>query len=77
MVFGYSFMPARSFSLLQAPTLENYVSVVSESYYISFAWSVSLAALTVLLLFPICYPVAYGMARLFGKWANLVTVLIA
>ena len=77
LVFGYSFMPARTFSLAQNPTLENYFSVVAESYYLSFFWSLALASITVVLLVLICYPIAYGMAKLFGKWANLITVLIA
>lgn len=77
MVLAYSFMPPRTFSLLQAPTLDNYVSVVSASYYISFFWSVFLALVTVALLLVIAYPIAYGMAKLFGKWANLVTLLVA
>jgi len=77
MVLGYSFMPSKTFALNSVPTLENYLSVVSDSYYISFFWSLFLAALTVILLFPICYPIAYGMAKLFGKWANLVTAFVA
>jgi spermidine/putrescine transport system permease protein len=77
MVLGYSFMPPKTFALNSMPTLENFVSVISQSYYLSFLWSLFLAALTVLLLFPICYPIAYGMAKLFGKWANLVTAVIA
>ena len=77
MVVGYSFMPSKSFSLVQVPTLENYVSIVTDSYYISFFWSLAMAAITVVLLFLICYPIAYGMAKLFNKWANLVTALIA
>jgi spermidine/putrescine transport system permease protein len=77
MVFGYSFMPPKTFSLFQMPTLTNYVSVISDSYYISFSWSLLLAAVTVVVLFFITYPIAYGMAKLFGKWANLITVLIA
>ena len=77
MVFAYSFMPPKTFSLLQTPTLENFVSVVTDSYYISFSWSVFLALITVVLLVLITYPIAYGMAKLFGKWANLVTLLIA
>ena len=77
MVFAYSFMPPRTFSLAQAPTLDNYFAVIHESYYISFLWSVWLASLTVALLLLICYPIAYGMAKLFGKWANLVTILVA
>ncbi len=77
MVIGYSFMPSKSFSLFQLPTLENYVSIVSDSYYISFFWSLAMALITVVLLFIICYPIAYGMAKLFNRWANLVTALIA
>jgi spermidine/putrescine transport system permease protein len=77
MVVGYSFMPSKSFSLFQVPTFENYVSIVSDSYYISFFWSLAMALITVVLLFIICYPIAYGMAKLFNRWANLVTALIA
>ena len=77
ILLGYSFMPPRTFSLLQAPTLANFVSVVTDSYYISFFWSLFLATTTVVLLFLVCYPIAYGMAKLFGWWANLVTALVA
>jgi spermidine/putrescine transport system permease protein len=77
IVVVYSFMPPRTFSMFQAPTLANFVSVVTDSYYISFFWSFALATVTVGLLLLVCYPIAYGMAKLFGKWANLVTVLIA
>ena len=77
IVLVYSFMPPGTFSMFQAPTIANFISVVSESYYISFFWSLGLSTVTVCLLLLICYPIAYGMARLFGKWANLVTVLIA
>ena len=77
MVIGYSFMPPRTFSLMQTPTVENYISVVTDSYYLSFFWSLFLASSAVVLLFLVCYPVAYGMAKLFGRWANLVTALIA
>ena len=77
MVFAYSFMPPKTFTLLQAPTVANFISVVSDSYYISFSWSVFLALITVVLLIAITYPIAYGMAKLFGNWANLITLLIA
>ena len=77
IVLAYSFMPPRTFSLRQAPTLANYASVISDSYYLSFFWSLFLAASAVLILFLVCYPIAYGMAKLFGRWANLVTALVA
>ena len=77
ILLGYSFMPPRTFSLAQAPTLANFVSVITDSYYLSFFWSLYLATATVVLLFLICYPIAYGMAKVFGRWANLVTALVA
>ncbi len=77
MVGAYSFMPSRSFSLNQIPTFENYISIIHDSYYLSFFWSLAMAVIVVILLFIICYPIAYGMAKLFNKWANLVTALIA
>ena len=74
-VIGYSFMPPRTFGLWQTPTLENYVSVFTGTSYISFLWSLGLGAATVLLLAVICYPVAYGLARVFGRWSTLLTLL--
>lgn len=77
LVVIYSFMPSKTFTLMQAPTFENYTSIINDSYYISFFWSLAMALTTVVLLFIICYPIAYGMAKLFNRWANLVTALIA
>lgn len=76
LVWWYSLMPPKTFTLAQAPTLDNFISSAAGSYYISFGWSLYLSAITVVILMLICYPVAYGMAKLFGKWANLITLLI-
>ena len=74
-VIWFSFMPARTFSLFAAPNLGNYITIFESTSYISFLWSLALAAVTVLLLALICYPVAYGLVRVFGKWAMLLTLL--
>jgi spermidine/putrescine transport system permease protein len=74
-VIGYSFMPERSFGLLHQPTFENYVAIFNGNSYISFGWSLFFAALTVALLALICYPIAYGLARVFGPWAPVITLL--
>jgi spermidine/putrescine transport system permease protein len=74
-VIGYSFMPERTFGLWQKPGLGNYVTIFHGTSYISFLWSLGLAAITVILLAFICYPVAYGLARVFGRWATLLTLL--
>jgi spermidine/putrescine transport system permease protein len=74
-VIGYSFMPERTFGLWQTPSFDNYITVFNSTSYISFLWSLGLAALTVTLLALICYPVAYGLARVFGRWSTLLTLL--
>jgi spermidine/putrescine transport system permease protein len=74
-VIGFSFIPARSFSLWQPWGLGNYADIFNSTSYLSFLWSLGLAAVTVLILAIICYPIAYGLARVFGKYATLVTLL--
>lgn len=74
-VIGFSFMPPRTFALNGEPTLENYVTIYESTTYISLLWSLGLAAATVVILIVICYPVAYGMVRVFGRWSSLVTIL--
>lgn len=74
-VIWFSFMPPRSFSFTGVPTLENYRTIFESTNYIAFLWSLGLAVVTVLLLALICYPVAYGLVRVFGKWSMLITLL--
>lgn len=74
-VIWFSFMPERTFSFAGTPTLENYRTIFDGTNYISFLWSLWLAFLTVACLAVICYPVAYGLVRVFGKWSMLLTLL--
>jgi len=68
-------MPPRTFTLDGQPTFENYVTIYESTTYISLLWSLGLAAATVVILILICYPVAYGMVRVFGRWSSFVTIL--
>jgi spermidine/putrescine transport system permease protein len=74
-VIGYSFMPARSFRLDHLPELGNYGEIFAGNSYISFGWSMLFAAMTVIILALICYPIAYGMTHVFGRWAPVITLL--
>lgn len=76
MVVLFSFMPPQTFSLLQAPTLANYQAIFASSYYLSFLWSIWLAAVTTLILLLVCYPVAFAMVRVFNRAAGIVGLLI-
>jgi len=75
-VIAFSFAPPRTFSPWQTPGLENYRTIFAETYYQSFAWSLALALITVVILALLCYPLAYGLAKVFGKWANAVTLVL-
>lgn len=75
-VVWFSFLPPRSFDIWQPLTLYNYRTILAETYYRSFLWSLGLAVVSTATLAVVCYPVAYGLAKLFGRWANLVTLLL-
>lgn len=76
-VVAYSFATPRSFDVFRSFTLENFAAIFdpANTVWMSFAWSIALAILTVIVLAVIAYPIAYGLNRLFGKWASLVSVL--
>ncbi len=74
-VMWFSVMPPRSFSFAGTPTFENYQTIFESTNYISFLWSLGLAVIAVGMLALICYPVAYGLVRVFGRWSMLLTLL--
>jgi spermidine/putrescine transport system permease protein len=75
-IVGFSFGKERTFALWQAPTFESYRTIIEETFYYSFLWSLGMAVATVVILVLICYPVAYGLAKIFGRWSNLITLLL-
>lgn len=77
-VIAFSFAEPRSFDVFGTPTLENYETVFdpANTVYLSFIWSLVFAAISVVVLALLCYPVAYGLAHVFGRWANLITLLL-
>jgi spermidine/putrescine transport system permease protein len=77
-VIAFSFAEPRSFNVFGTPTLQNYQSIFdpANTVYLSFIWSLFFAAVSVVVLALICYPVAYGLAHVFGRWASLITLLL-
>ena len=76
LVLVYSFMPRGSFSIRETPSVENYVDIIEQDFYLSFGWSLLLALIAVVILLVICYPLALALKRLSGRRANLLTLLI-
>lgn len=76
LVLVFSFMPPKSFDLLHMPTLENFRTIIAQGYYSSLIRSLGLSVAAVTILLAICYPLAYAMARIFGRFSTVITVLV-
>lgn len=76
-VAGYSFATPRSFAVFRSFSLASYASIFdpANTVWQSFAWSLALAAATVVVLALIAYPIAWGLAHVFGRWAGAVSLL--
>jgi spermidine/putrescine transport system permease protein len=73
----YSLATPRSFDLFRSFTLANYGQIFdpANTVWMSFVWSLGLAAATAVLLALVAYPIAWGLARSFGRWSGLVSLL--
>ncbi|MFC3231462.1 ABC transporter permease [Marinibaculum pumilum] len=70
----FSVMPQKVFSLLNAPDFSSYAIIVGQGYWRSVAWSLFMAFLSTLILFLLCWPLAYGMAKVFGRFTLVLTI---
>ena len=73
----YSLMPPRTFELTANPTLTNYATAFADGYWRPLMWSAMGAAATTLICLVLAWPTARVLVRLAGRWATLVTLLIA
>ncbi|ABC23808.1 ABC transporter permease [Rhodospirillum rubrum] len=76
-VIAFSFAEPRSFAAFSSFTLANYREIFdpANTVWMSFAWSLGLAGVTVALLGVITYPIALGLVRVFGRWAPVISIL--
>ncbi|NEX46709.1 ABC transporter permease [Pseudotabrizicola algicola] len=77
IVVWYSLMPPRSFALTTDIGLQNYRSAFADGYGRPLMWSLLGAALTTLITAVLAWPTAKILHRHTGRWASLVTALIA
>lgn len=74
LVAAFSLMPPNVFSVLHIPTFANYQTLFVGGYYQSLLWSLGMAFVATTILFVVCYPLAYGMAKVFGRFTLVVTI---
>ncbi len=72
----FSVMPQKVFSLLNMPDFSSFAVIISQGYHKSLLWSLGMAAVSTFLLFIICWPLAYGMAKVFNRFTLVLTIAV-
>ena len=74
VVLAFSGMPQKVFSLANLPDLSSYAIMVREGYWESLLVSLAMAFCATLILFVICWPLAFAMAKVFGRFTLVLTI---
>lgn len=74
VVLAFSFMPPKVFSLAHMPDFTVYWNIISQGYYKSLLWALGTAAAATVVLFLICWPLAFAMAKVFNRFTIVVTI---
>jgi spermidine/putrescine transport system permease protein len=77
IVGWYSVMPPRTFALGGDMTLENYRAAITQGYGRPLMWSLLGAAITTVVTAVLAWPAATILHRHAGRWATVVSALIA
>ena len=72
----FSVMPQKVFSLLNLPDFSSYKLVFTQGYIKSVVWSFGMALASTVMLFVICWPLAFGMAKVFKGFGLFITIAV-
>ena len=72
----FSIMPAKVFSLANMPDFSAYSTFFSQGYYKSLLWSLGMALASTAILLVVCWPLAYAMSKVFGRFTLVLTIAI-
>lgn len=76
VVLLFSIMPSKVFSLANVPDFSAYSVFFSQGYYKSLVWSLGMAMASTMILLVVCWPLAYGMSKVFGKFTLVLTIAV-
>ncbi len=72
----FSIMPPKVFSIANTPDFSAYSVFFSQGYYKSLLWSLGMALAATVILLVICWPLAYGMAKVFKSFTLFLTLAV-
>ncbi|MEM6480933.1 MAG: ABC transporter permease [Pseudomonadota bacterium] len=76
VVAAFSIMPQNVFELTHMPDFTAYAEFFRQGYWKSLAWSLGMALVATLILFVICWPLAFGMAKVFSRFTLVITIAV-
>lgn len=76
VVLGFSSQPQGSLQINNIPDFAAFRTIITEGYLQALAWSVGLAVASTLILLVVCWPLAFAMARVFGKFGLFVSMAV-
>ncbi len=72
----FSIMPQKVFSLANVPDFSSFSVFFSQGYYKSLLWSLGMALASTAILLVVCWPLAYGMAKVFKRFTLVLTIAV-
>ena len=72
----FSIMPQKVFSLANVPDFSAYGVFFSQGYYQSLFWALGMALASTILLFFICWPLAFAMVKVFNRFTLVITIAV-
>jgi spermidine/putrescine transport system permease protein len=76
VVMAFSVMPRKVFDLAHLPDFSAYLFFLQQGYYKSLLWSLGMALLSTVVLFVLCWPLAFGMAKVFRRFTLFLTIAV-
>ncbi|MEM8570741.1 MAG: ABC transporter permease [Pseudomonadota bacterium] len=76
VVAAFSIMPQKVFDLAHLPDFSAYGEFFRQGYWKPLAWSLGMALVSTLILFVICWPLAFGMAKVFKSFTFVLTIAV-
>lgn len=74
VVACFSVMPQKVFGLANLPDFSSYGEFIRQGYWRSLAWSLSMALAATVLLFLLCWPLAFAMAKVYRRFTLVLTI---
>lgn len=72
----FSVMPEKVFELTHVPDFSAYAEIIRQGYWRSFLWAMGMAVISTLILFIVCWPLAFAMVRIFRRFTLVITVAV-